>query len=74
MGLEHIVMGDFNIDLKLNPNKKWQNPWYLSFRCLAIRQRELKKHKNRIVIVRCAETSRITIGPNQSVNVRGSLD
>ena len=26
------------------------------------------------LIVRCAETSRITIGPNQSVNVRGSLD
>ena len=25
MGLELIVMGDFNIDLKLNPNKKWQN-------------------------------------------------
>ena len=51
-----------------------QTPWYLSFICLAIRQRELKKHKNRIAIVRFAETSRITIGPNQSVNVRGSLD
>ena len=51
-----------------------QTPWYLSFRCLALRQCELKTHKNRIAIIRCAETSRITIGPNQSVNVRGSLD
>lgn len=51
-----------------------QTPWYLSLRCLAIRQRELKKNKNRIAVVRCAETSKITIGPNQSLNVKGSLD
>ena len=52
----------------------FQTPWYLSLRCLAIRQRELKKNKNSIAIVRCAETSRIIIGPNQTVNVKGSLD
>ena len=43
-------------------------PWYLSLRCLSIRQRELKKNKNRIAIVRSAETKRLTIGPNQSIN------
>ena len=53
---------------------KLQTPWYLSLRCLTIRQRELKRHKNRLAIIRCAETTRITIGPNQSVNVKGYLD
>ena len=49
-------------------------PWYLSLRCLSIRQRELKKNKNRIAIVRSAETKRLTIGPNQSINIKGYLD
>ena len=51
-----------------------QTPWYLSLRCLTIRQRELKRNKNRLAIIRCAETTRITIGPNQSVNIKGYLD
>ena len=51
-----------------------KRPWYLSLRCLAVRQRELKKNKNRIAIARSAETSMITIGPNQSINVKGYLD
>lgn len=51
-----------------------KTPWYLSLRCLAIRQRELKKNKNRIAIVRSAETTKLTIGPNQSINMKGYLD
>lgn len=50
-----------------------QTPWYLSLRCLTIRQRELKKNKNRLAVVRCAETTKVTIGPNQSINVKGYL-
>ena len=53
---------------------KLQTPWYLSLRCLTIRQRELKRNKNRLAIIGCAETTRITIGPNQSVNIKGYLD
>ena len=52
----------------------FQTPWYLSLRCLSIRVKELKKNKNRLAIIRCAETTRVTIGPNQSVNVKGYLD
>ena len=51
-----------------------KKPWYLSLKCLRIKQRELKKHKNRLAVIRSAETSRITIGPNQSVNITGYLD
>lgn len=47
----------------------FQTPWYLSLRCLSIRVKELKKNKNRLAIIRCAETTRVTIGPNQSINV-----
>ena len=49
-------------------------PWKLAFRCLAIRERELKKNKNRIAIVRSAEPTQIIIGPNQSIDVRGYTD
>ena len=51
-----------------------EKPWYLSLKCLIIRQRELKKHKNRLAVIRSAETSRITIGPNKSVNITGYFD
>ena len=51
-----------------------KTPWYITLRCLAIRQRELKKNKNRIAIVRSAETTKLTIGPNQSISVKGYLD
>ena len=51
-----------------------KKPWYITVRCLAIRLRELKKNKNRIAIVRSAETTKLTIGPNQSISVKGYLD
>ena len=51
-----------------------KTPWYITLRCLSIRQRELKKNKNRIAIVRSAETTKLTIGPNQSISVKGYLD
>lgn len=41
---------------------------------MALRQRELKKNKNRLAIIRSAERCRVTIGPNQSVNVKGYND
>lgn len=51
-----------------------QTPWYLSLRCLTIRQRELKRQKNRLAVIRCAETSKVIIGPNQSVTMKGYVD
>lgn len=51
-----------------------QTPWYLSMRCIAIRERELRKNKNRLAIIRSAENSKLSIGPNQSVSIKGYLD
>lgn len=32
---------------------KLQTPWYLTMRCIAIRERELKKTKNRLAVIHC---------------------
>lgn len=49
-------------------------PWYLSFRCISIRERELKKNKDKLAIVRNAEISKVTIHPNQSIDIKGYTD
>ena len=43
-------------------------------RCLAIRERELKKNKNRLSVIKSAETGKVTIGLNQSITLSGYLD
>ena len=49
-------------------------PWYLSFRSLVIRQKEPRKNKNRLAIVRSALPQKVSINPNQSVQVLGMID
>lgn len=49
-------------------------PWYLSFRCLVIRERELKKSKNKVAIVRSAENRKIIVGPNEVINIGGNTE
>lgn len=44
--------------------------WYLAFRCMVIRERELKKNKNRLAIVRSAESQNISIPANSSVTIQ----
>ena len=53
---------------------KLHTPWYLSFRAIAIRQRELKKNMNRLAIIRCASAQKIILKPNQSLEVIGYTD
>lgn len=48
--------------------------WYLAFRCMTLRERELRRNGHRLGIVKSAETERITIPPNGSVRIRGYLD
>ncbi|XP_060603469.1 uncharacterized protein LOC132756415 [Ruditapes philippinarum] len=43
--------------------------WYLSFRCLVIRERELKRNKNRLAVLRSAMSGKVTIRPNESVHI-----
>ena len=49
-------------------------PWFLAFRCISVRNRELKRNKDRIAVVRSAESANVILGPNQSINVRGYTD
>ena len=49
---------------------KMFNPWYTAFRCLTLREKELRRNKHRISTIRNAESHRIQIGPNQSINIR----
>ena len=49
-------------------------PWYLSFRSIVIREKDLKKNKNRLAVVRSALTKKVSIGPNQTVQVIGTTD
>lgn len=49
-------------------------PWYLSFRCLTVREKELKKYKNKIAIVKSAETNRIILGPNETIDIEAYTD
>ena len=49
-------------------------PWYLCFRPMVITDRELKRNKNTIAFIRCAEQQKITLKPNQSVTIKGCSD
>ena len=45
--------------------------WYLAFRSIVIRERELRRNKNRLVLIRSAEKKHITILPNSSITIKG---
>lgn len=49
-------------------------PWYLSFRCLSLREKELKRNKYQLAIVKSAESKSIIIPPNSEVVIQGYLD
>ena len=45
-------------------------PWYLAFRCIVVREKELKKNKQRLAIIKSAESDNISIPPNSIVTLR----
>ncbi|KAK3101184.1 hypothetical protein FSP39_001606 [Pinctada imbricata] len=49
-------------------------PWYLAFRCLSLREKDLLKNNHRLGLVRSAENRRITIPANSEIVVNGYLD
>ncbi|KAK3108916.1 hypothetical protein FSP39_018571 [Pinctada imbricata] len=49
-------------------------PWYLTFRSMTLRDKELKRKQNRLGIVKSAETHPIMIPPNSSITVSGYID
>lgn len=49
-------------------------PWYITFRCLLLRDKELQKRCNRLAIIKSAEGKTIRIPPNKDVVLQGYMD
>jgi len=49
-------------------------PWYLSFRTMVLRDKELKRNHNRIAIIRSSISERILLKPNETIQVKGFID
>ncbi|XP_033726169.1 uncharacterized protein LOC117315872 [Pecten maximus] len=49
-------------------------PWYLSFRCLSIRERQLVQNRDRLALVRSSENRNIISPPNGRVDISCKLD
>lgn len=49
-------------------------PWLLAFRYITIRENKLSRNKNRLGVVKSAETDNIIIPPNSEVNINGYID
>ena len=52
---------------------KLHTPWYLAFRCMTLRERELSRRSYVLAHVRSAEDTPITIPPNSRVIIQGYL-
>lgn len=55
-------------------NTQMKTPWYLAFRCVALREKELNRNRNILGIVKSAETCSIIIPPNKEVTISGFID
>ena len=53
---------------------KIHSPWYLSFRLLVTRERNLQKNKSCLAVVRCALMEKIQIHHNESRNIKSYTD
>ena len=74
------ILHEFMNDCKANFGSKFlqlpglQTPWYLCFHSIVIRDRELKRNKNRIAVIRSAQSSKIILKPNQVISIKGHTD
>ena len=49
-------------------------PWYLAFRSLTLREKELAKNNNRLGLVKSAAIKPVIIPPNTSITIPGFID
>ena len=49
-------------------------PWYSSFRCLVLREKELIRNNNRIGVLRSAEPRNLIIPSNSNITITGMID
>ena len=72
------ILNDLITDCKNNfgeqflQQAKLHTPWYLSFRTITIRERELRKNNDRLAIIRCGANRKIIHNPNQSMEIAGN--
>ena len=52
-------------------NAKIHTPWYLAFRGMVVREKELEKNKNRLAIIHRDEIKNITVTANSTVTIQG---
>lgn len=55
-------------------NTQMKTPWYLAFRCVTLREKELNRNRNILGIVKSAENHSIIIPPNKEVTITGFID
>ena len=48
-------------------------PWYTSFRCIAMREKELEK-ASKLAVIKSAERKTVTIPPNSNICIAGYID
>ena len=53
---------------------KLTTPWYLSFRAILLREKELRKNRYRLGIVRSEENTTVRVQPNSRIVVKGCID
>lgn len=51
-----------------------KTPWFLPFRCLTLREKQLTKEQNRIALIRSAENTKRTVLPNETLTLRGFVE
>lgn len=71
----HHVMDIFkdNYGSKFLQDAPLSTPWYISFRCMTYREKQLERNNYRLGVVKSAESHSIMIPPNASVDIRGHV-
>jgi len=49
---------------------KLHSPWYLSFRTIVTREKNLQRNKSKLAVVRCAVLEKIQLKPNETRNIK----
>ena len=53
---------------------KLHEPWYWTFRCLSVREKQFVKNKYRLSVVKSAERESVLIPPNSEIQIQEYAD
>lgn len=71
-----VLMDDCSRDYgaRYAQHGKLATPWFLAFRCLSLRNRDLARNKNVIALVKNAASVNYILKPNTTVTMKGFVD